>query len=146
MNSGAKAVIGVVALIIVVAGVIEVVNHPQTVSQAVHPTVSVTAVDVQINYQGSTSGYLGATSQSLSGFTISAGNQEAYTLTFQTSAILLQHSINSITVSTSGFSVSSVSPTLPYSFSAGSTVSVTVTLNVPSGSYTGVLDLVVDTT
>lgn len=146
MGTVTKVIVIVIAIIIAFFGITEVMNHFQTISQTVHPTVTVTAVDVQISYQGTTSGYLGATSQSLPGFTISSGNQESYTITFQTSALLFSHSINDITVSTHGFSVSSESPTLPYSFSAGSSVSVTVTLNVPSNSYNGVLDLVVDTT
>jgi hypothetical protein len=146
MDSGLKAALGVVIAILVIGGLYYVINHPDTVAQTVNPTVTVTAVDLQINYQGSTDGYMGPTSQSLGGFTISAGNQETYTLTFNTTALLLQHQINSLTISTSGFSLSSLSPNMPYSFSAGSTVSVTLTINVPSSSYSGVLDIVLDTT
>jgi len=107
--------------------------------------VDVTAVDLTIQYTGITSGYLGPTSQSLNGFTVTASNQFTYTITFTTSAVLLTHSINAIYVNTPGFSIVSISPNLPYSFGPGSTVTITITMTAPSSSYTGVLNLVVST-
>jgi len=107
--------------------------------------VDVTAVDLSIQYTGITSGYLGPTSQSLNGFTVTAGSQFTYTITFTSSAALLTHRINAIYVNTPGFSIVSISPNLPYSFGPGSTVTITITMTAPSSSYTGVLNLVVST-
>lgn len=146
MGSGSKIGVGVVIGIIAVVGFIYIMNNTSGISQSVHPTVTVNGVDVVINYQGTTSGYLGATSQTLNGFSASAGSTYSYTITIDTSALLLDHSINSVTVSTSGFSISSVSPTLPYSFSPGSTIDITVTINLPSTSFNGVMELEIDTT
>jgi hypothetical protein len=110
--------------------------------------ITITAVDLTIQYTGLTSGYLGPTSQSLQGFndTIFVLNStEIYSITFTSSAILLSHSINSIYVNTPGFAIVSVSPNLPYGFSPGSTFTITITLAVPSSIYIGVLNLVVST-
>jgi ribosomal protein L37E len=109
------------------------------------PTVTVTAVDLTIQYTGLTSGYLGPTSQSLDGFTTSAGSQFTDSITFTSSSIVLTHNINNIYVNTPGFTIDSISPNLPYSFSPGSTFTITITMTVPANSYTGVLNLVVST-
>jgi cytoskeletal protein RodZ len=130
----------VVAVVIIVIAVIAVsmVNHTS-------PMVNVTAVDLTIQYTGSTSGYLGPTSQSLNGFTTSAGSQFTYSIPFNSSATILTHNINNIYVNTPGFTIDSISPNLPYSFSPGSTFTITIIMTVPSNSYTGVLNLVVST-
>lgn len=146
MGSASKIAIGVVIGIIVVIGFIYVSDNYNSISQSVNPTVTVTAVDVVINYQGSTSGYLGPSSQSLAGFSASSDSTCAYTISINTSAILFTHNINSITVNTDGFSISSISPSLPYSFGPGSTITLTLIINLPSSSYTGIMEIEIDTT
>lgn len=53
-----------------------------------------------------------------------------------------QCTIHTVTATTSGFSIGSASP-LPCVVPASETVTWTVTINVPSSDYTGVLTLVV---
>jgi len=135
------SIIAVVIIVIIVMAYIEVSSY----NTPPPPTVNVTAVDLTIQYTGLTSGYLGPTSQSLNGFTTVAGSQFTYSITFTSSATLLTHNINNIYVNTPGFTIDSISPNLPYSFSPGSTFTITIIITVPSNSYTGVLNLVVST-
>ncbi|MEM3829002.1 MAG: hypothetical protein QXP36_07310 [Conexivisphaerales archaeon] len=85
------------------------------------------------------------TSQSFPGFTATIGQSASYSITFTSTAILLSHSVSSIFVSTPGFSINSISSYLPYNFSPGSTITVTIDFHVPSSSYNGVLQLTLDT-
>ena len=138
-----KKVWAAVAIIAVIAIAFVAVDMAYYYSSSA--TVDITSVDVTIQYTGMTAGYLGPTSQSLNGFTVTAGGQFTYTITFTSSAILLTHSINAIYVNTPGFTIVSISPNLPYSFSPGSTGTITITMTAPSSSYTGVLNLVIST-
>jgi len=136
-------IVGAIVVVLIVIIVIIATINLSPINQT--PTINVTAVDLTIQYTGLTSGYLGPTSQSLNGFTTNAGTQYVYSITFTSSAVLLSHNINNIYVNTPGFAIVSVSPNLPYGFSPGSTFTITITLAVPSSSYTGVLNLVVST-
>jgi len=135
------SIIAVVIIVILVIAFIAVSPSSTTTTQ----TVNVTAVDLTIQYTGATSGYLGPTSQSLDGFTTSAGSQFTESITFTSSAAVLTHNINNIYVNTPGFTIDSISPNLPYSFSPGSTFTISIIMTVPANSYTGVLNLVVST-
>ncbi len=133
-----KKLIGViVGVIIAIVIIIAIVGSTQT--------VNVTAVDLTIVYNGLTSGYLGPTSNSLPGFTNNAGSSFSYSITFTSSALTLTHSITSIYTTTPGFSILSESPNLPYSFSPGSTFTVTINIQAPSTAYNGVLQITVET-
>ncbi|MCL4450714.1 MAG: hypothetical protein M1386_05320 [Candidatus Thermoplasmatota archaeon] len=113
-----------------------------------NPTVSVniTGINLQISYTGSTSGYLGPTSQALSYTnTVGGGQQFSVTITLSTSAILLSHTINSITVNTGGFALDSISPSIPYTFSPGSSIDFTLTLTAPSSDFNGPLSVLIST-
>ncbi len=108
-------------------------------------SVNVSAVDLTIVYNGLTSGYLGPTSQSFSGFTASSGSTVSYSITLTSTALLLSHSIDSIYTSTSGFGLSNVSPNLPYTFSPGSSITITFNVQVPNTAYNGVLQITITT-
>jgi hypothetical protein len=144
MKTWTKAIIGVVIAIVVIFAAVLVYQSYQVAN-----TVTVTAIDESIVYNGATSGYLGATSQSTQGFTSTVNNVEVITLTFYTSATLLTHEITAVTVDASsannGFNVAQITPSLPYSFSPGSTVTISISINLPSSAFSGVLDLVVFT-
>jgi hypothetical protein len=131
----------IVASVIVAIIIIIIAANIQSSSQ----TVNVTAVDLSIQYTGLSSGYLGPTSQSLNGFITDAGNQYTYVITFTSSATILSHKIDQIYINTPGFTLDSISPTLPYSFSPGSTFTITLIITVPSSSYIGVLNIVIST-
>ena len=99
--------------------------------------VTVSAIDWSIQYTGTTSGYFGPAQQSSSaGLTQIAGSQIVDTVTFGSSAVLFSHNINQITV-TAPFSLVSISPSLPLSVSPGGSVSIAVTIQLPStaGTY-----------
>jgi hypothetical protein len=133
-------VVGSIIAVVIIVVVIIAASMVNNMSM-----VNVTAVDLTIQYTGLTSGYLGPTSQSLNGFTTGAGSQFTYSIQFTSSATFLTHNINNIYVNTPGFTIDSISPNLPYSFSPGSTFTITIIITVPSNSYTGVLNLVVST-
>ncbi|MEM3272292.1 MAG: zinc ribbon domain-containing protein [Metallosphaera sp.] len=134
-------IIGIAIVIVVIIIAVIAINDLNQSSS----TVTVTAVDLSVVYNGLTSGYLGPTSQSLNGFTISPGSSFSYSITFTSSAALLSHSINSIYTTTPGFSIISISPNLPYSFSPGSTFTITIIIQAPNTAYNGVLQLTVTT-
>ena len=50
---------------------------------------------------------------------------------------MLSHNINNISINTPGFSIISISPSLPYSLSPGSNVSITITVQTPNVNYNG---------
>ena len=131
----------VVVLIMIIAIIAAISLSPSNKT----PIINVTAVDLTIQYTGATSGYLGPLSQSLPGFTTNAGTKYVYSITFISSVSSISHSINLIYANTSGFSILSTSPNLPFNFSPGSTFKITITLDVPSSRYTGVLNLIVST-
>jgi hypothetical protein len=49
--------------------------------------------------------------------------------------------ITSITISTPGFSIKSISPNTPIAFTADATLSVTLTIQTPTADYSGPIDL-----
>ena len=111
-------------------------------------TVTVTALDLSIAYNGNTNGYLGPTSQSLSTQlpSMNGGQEFEETLTLHSSALLFSHSINNIYVTTPGFTIESITPSLPYSFSSGSSMSFTLKLKTPNTNFDGPLTILVTTT
>lgn len=111
------------------------------------PKVKVTAYNLNIQYTGSTSGYLGPTSQVLSTRSFNANGGQVYTdtITLYTSALLLDHQIDSITMNTPGFALISVQPRLPYRFSPGSSMALTLEIQTPSYDYTGPVNILITT-
>ena len=108
--------------------------------------ISITSLDVEIDYTGLTSGYLGSPTQAYSfHMTVSPGQEFYITITFKSNAILLTHEITSITVNTPGFQLISISPSLPISIAPGGEISVTLEFQAPYTSYTGPLTITVYT-
>jgi hypothetical protein len=110
-------------------------------------SVDVAGANMNVIYTGATSGYLGPTSQSISknDFKVSGGGEFTETLTLRSSALLLTHSINSISIPTGGFIVESVTPQLPYSFSPGSSMMFTLKVKAPDQNFDGPINIVVTT-
>ena len=109
-------------------------------------TIYLTDVDINIVYQGITSGYLGPSTQS---YTLDAylapGQIFYYTITFTSSAVLLNHQITSIVVTTPGFVLLNTSPQLPVTISPGGQVSIQLKILVPNTNYGGPLTLTIYT-
>jgi len=129
--------VGVVVLVIVVAIGLASLSTP---------TVLITGTNLEIEYTGITGGYFGPSSQSL-GYTTTwpAGDTFSFTFTLTSSAVLLTHSINQITVDTPGFTLISVSPSLPYNVSPGGSVAITLVIRAPNTNYSGPLNIVLVT-
>ena len=101
------------------------------------PRVEVTAVDLKIGYTNLSglSGYLGPSSQTFPGLVTNGGHRFTYTINFTSTSSVFSHSIDSIGVLTSGFTLISESPSLPQSISADGKVSITLTIQAPSSSF-----------
>lgn len=118
-------------------------------TQVVAPThnVQITSGNLNVYYQGSTSGYFGPTSQALSGsINLKGGDTYTETITISSSALLYTHSINQFTVNTPGFTLVSVSPNLPISLSPGSSAAITLTIKAPDEDYSGPVTYMLYTT
>lgn len=126
-------VLGIVCIALLLSGC--------TGSQIVGPlyNVQVTGYNLQVYYAGSTSNYFGPTYQSLggSGMNLNGGQTFTYTITFTSSAILLRHSIEQLSVTTPGFTLDSISPNLPITLSPGGSATITLTVTTPDENYNG---------
>jgi hypothetical protein len=132
------------AIVVVVVVLILVLAVAASVASA--HAVNVTGFDVNIVYAGSTSGYLGPSSQALGGsLSLPFGNTFSYTLTLASGAFLLTHSITSIVLLTAGFTLLSFSPSLPYHLTPSSSVSITLAIQAPNSNFDGPLEILVYT-
>jgi len=148
MRTRNKVIIGVtvaIVLIIVGIGIVGYLSTPTpTTVTTILPTVQITGVNLEIEYTGDIGGYFGPSSQSLGGtLSVTAGSTITETFTLTSSAILFTHSINQVTVGTLGFTLLSVSPSLPYSVGPGGSVTITVVIQTPNTNYVGTLNIVV---
>lgn len=125
---------------------VSVSGSNQSISVNFQPVAqSITALNVEFNYRGTTDGYFGTSTQTFSGGTYYAASAYQESFTLQSTAILFDHNISSITTTTSGFSVSSVSPSLPVTVSPGGSVTLVVSFNTPLKTFDGVLTVVITT-
>lgn len=103
--------------------------------------------NLDISYaNGATNGWLGPTPRTIvPSATVGSGNQYTEILSlYSTSASTEQ--TTSMSLSTPGFSIVSVSPSLPISFDPGSSVSLTLVVQAPDTYYHGPLDFQVSAT
>jgi hypothetical protein len=141
-----KYVVTAVIIVIVIIAIVAIIGSQH--GNIGTPTVSVNInnINLQISYTGITSGFLGPTSQALSySNSVNGGQQFSLTLTLTSSALLLSHDINSITLNTNGFTLISISPNLPYSLSPGSSVSFSLMIQAPNYNFNGPLNILVST-
>ena len=109
------------------------------------PQVVMTATNYHIDYTGTT-GYFGPSTQAGSGSTVNAGSTFTRTITFTNDALMFSHTIDSITIQTPGFTLLSVSPSVPSSsLSVGSSITETLTIQAPNSAYTGSLEIRIST-
>jgi hypothetical protein len=106
--------------------------------------VKVTAVNYDINYTGASSDYFGTATTTAAGFTADSGQDITYAITL-TNGDTLTHTVNSISLETSGFTLVSVNPSYPFTVSQGGNVSIALTIQVPSGNYDGPLGIMIST-
>jgi hypothetical protein len=115
--------------------------HSLTITALPKNTVTVTGENLNINYpDGSLNGWLGPSRFRPGTITVNSGEQFTDTLSLYSTSSSTQH-ITSITTSTPGFSIKSISPNTPITFTADATVDVTLTIQTPTADYSGPIDL-----
>ena len=152
MRTRNKVIIGVaVAILLIIVGIgIAGYFTSQSTSQSTSivqiPIVQITGSNLEIEYTGAFGGYFGPSSQGFrSTLTTTAGSTITYTFTLTSNAILLTHSINQIALGTPGFTLLSISPSLPYSVGPGGSVTITLVIQVPNTNYVGTLNIIIVT-
>jgi hypothetical protein len=155
-----NVLIGIVVIVVVAIIAIAslgLISNPlssgSNTTQSTQPpaTVTLTAANMQVVYpNAATSGYLGPSSQSLNvnGLpqTFAGGQEFSLTISLNNQAsIITSHTISLISTNTQGFTVNSVSPTLPYTLGPGASVTFTITLTTPNTNYDGPYTIVVTT-
>lgn len=136
-NKKIAIVLGVIAIIVV--GLI-------VVDLSFKTTVNITAENLNIIYPGgATNGWLGPSQRTNAvSWSGNGGDQAVDTLSLYSTSSSTQQ-IMSMTVTTPGFSIVSVSPSTPITFSAGATVSITLTIQTPYNDYNGPIDIQIST-
>jgi len=145
-------IIALVIVVVVVSAVLVYVLMREGVSST--PEISITGLNVQIQYPSSEQNYFGASTQTVSidnppknVLEIGKGQQFYISFTLTASALATEnHSVNSITATTQGFSVVSVDPVTPITFSPGGSTRITVTFNSPNSNFAGAIGIVLNTT
>jgi hypothetical protein len=98
------------------------------------PVVTVTAINIV-----SSSNPCGVNGHTFNGYTTEAGGSEQDTLTINNGALLFSCTIDSVSATTSGFSISGAN--VPLTIPAGGAESLSFSIGAPSTEYTGVLTL-----
>jgi hypothetical protein len=115
------------------------------------PQVQITGINLQFQYGASDQGYFGNSAQSIAIsnqpnqiLKVNAGSQFYLYFTLN-AASSGSDSVNSITCGTPGFSVVSVQPQTPISYSASASRQITVTLTAPETAFNGPVQLILTT-
>jgi hypothetical protein len=112
-----------------------------TITASPTNTVTVTGENLNINYpDGAAVGWLGPSRFRPGTVTVNSGKQFTETLSLYSTSSNTQQII-SVTISTPGFSMKSISPNTPITFTASATVNVTLTIQTSSTDYGGPIDL-----
>jgi hypothetical protein len=112
-----------------------------TITASPTNTVTVTGENLNINYpDGVANGWLGPSRFHAGTVTVNSEEQFTDTLSLYSTSSDTQQ-ITWITVSALGFSMKSISPNPPITFTAYTTVNVTLTIQTPTTDYSGPIDL-----
>ena len=112
-----------------------------TITASQTNTVTVTGENLNINYpDGAAYGWLGPSRFRDVTVTVTSGDQFTDTLSLYSTSPNTQQ-IASITISTPRFSIKSISPNTPITFTADATVNLTLTIQTPTSDYSGPVDL-----
>jgi autotransporter translocation and assembly factor TamB len=136
----------IITIVILVAGAIGIGMF------ATQQTVTVTGIDYFINYESYNISagngfyhYLGPSPQGTPiTITVNINGHMPIVATFENSASI-SHTIINMSLNTTGFSLLTVSPSLPVELSPGASITITLTVLVPDYSYTGPLIINVNT-
>jgi len=109
-------------------------------------TVYVTGDNLAVDYTGTTSGYFGPTFQALGNpVSVSGGGELTVTLTLRNGDYYQAHWISSISLTTTGFTLLSISTSLPYALPSGSSLEITLTIQAPNMNYNGPVGILLST-
>jgi hypothetical protein len=138
-HSRTRLIVAIAATVVVVLIVVGALFAYYTFQQAASKANAINITGV--NYQVSGCGFNSFTG---TGGTTDAGTTATFTSTWHYNGFLGFGSctINSVSTDTPGFSL--VSSNAPLVINGGSTQTLTVTVETPSSSYTGVLDIIVN--
>ena len=105
-------------------------------------TVNVVGIEVHINYTGNQQGYFGNVYQNFTWNvkTLNAGEEFHFSLPISNYANATR-TIDSITVSTGGFTLTGSSGPLPIQIGAHSTQTITLTIKSPNYGYVGPVEI-----
>src|SRR5436309_3168807 len=146
-------VVAVILVVIIVVGAIAAsfllsLNSVSRTSSLSAPIV-ITGVNAQMNYANPSATYFGPQTQSLGGsglpLQLQYGQSFYYGFSLRMGGLYQTHTIDSVYLSTPGFDLLSVSPTLPYAMSSGSSVTLTITGEAPSQNYYGAITIIIST-
>ena len=124
-------VIGIIVIIVIALVVSGLILF------AAAPKVDVTA----INFTSSDNA-CGMNSQTSSGFSTTGGGSVQLSYTIDNTDPLFSCTINTVSATTSGFSISGAN--VPLTIAAGGSQTLSMTIHAPSGSYSGVLTIDVE--
>ena len=124
--------------------------HPVYALTITGPFVGATVYieeNLDISYaNGATNGWLGPTPRTVvPAATVDSGNQYTETLSLYSTSVSTEQ-ITSFSLSTLGFSIVSISPSLPISFDPKAAVSISLVVQAPDAYYHGPLDIQVSAT
>lgn len=141
MSTTVKVVIVVVVVVVILA----IAGLALVGYAAMSSTVTIAGTDVGYDYTGTTSDYLTLnTTTSYCASSVLGGSTFTCQIALISTALLYTHDIDDFTAG-APFSVTGVSPTLPFAMGAGGTATFTVSVTAPSGSGTYTLSLTVTT-
>ena len=140
-HAGAIAAVVVILLVLVVVFYLFstgafTANSPNRIGNPTQP-VTITA----INYQFIGASCTGWVDFSDAGATVNAGQQFGESISLTNQALLGTCTANSVSVSTSGFSV--VSANTPLTVNAGATQTLSMTFGTPSSTFNGAITVVI---
>lgn len=143
-HSGAIAAVIIIVLVLVVVLYLFSTGAftPNSPNSIGNPTQHVTVT--AINYQFTGASCTGWSDFSDSGPTVNAGQQFSDSFSLHNGAILGTCTAQSVSVSTSGFSV--ISSNAPLTVNAGSSQTLSITYGTPSTSFNGAITVVISVT
>jgi uncharacterized membrane protein len=140
-----KLVVGIVAVIVIIAvlSIVAAIGSNKS-NTGTAKTITIDNENLQINYSSDVFYDLGPSSQVLAySNNVTAGQEFTVSLLLTSLTYFTTLTINSMALNNPGFSIISISPSTPYSLSPGSSVSFGITIQTPSHSYVGPLNIVV---
>ncbi len=111
-------------------------------------TIIITGLNLQIHYASPYDSYFGPPTQYPGGLTLQLQQGQRFSYSFKLTmggTGGTSHSIDTVALVTPGFTFITIGPALPFGFSAGSSVTFTMTIQAPNYGFAGPLTIVLST-